>query len=166
MTILEPKKELGGREERNCVGGMFQEVLIQVSEPRTQRIKEELSIGPSDWHPRQSGRHDRPTSKEWRCLRPGGSDGWGWGTGIVGYRMPPHQEGRRVTRSATRSGHVPIEEKNSSMWLVTGVSWGTRSLRFRMGFRGNRHVGNAGQSNDIHHLNHLAMGNLLIGVND
>ena len=128
MTILEPKKELAGREERNCVGGMFREVLIQVSEPRTQRIKEERSIGPSDWHPRQSGRHDRPTSKEWRCLRPGGSDGWGWGTGIVGYRMPPHQEGRRVTRSATRSGHVPIEGKDACMRLMTGVSWGCPEL--------------------------------------
>ena len=43
---------------------------------------------------------------------------------------------------------------------------GSGRLRFRVRFCGNCHVGNAGQSNDIHHLDDLAMGNLFIGVYD
>jgi hypothetical protein len=48
MTILEPKTEGAGRGERSCVGGMFREALIQVSEPGTKRREEDPTIESSD----------------------------------------------------------------------------------------------------------------------
>ena len=91
MTIREPETERAGREERSCVGGMFGEALIQGSEPGTNRREEDPTIESSDWLLRQSGRHDRPTSKEWRWLRPGGSDVWDGIQGLWSTECPRTQ---------------------------------------------------------------------------
>lgn len=42
------RTQRAGREERSCVGGMFREALIQVSEPGTKRREEDLTIESSD----------------------------------------------------------------------------------------------------------------------
>lgn len=108
-SIHEPKNERVGREGRRCVTARFGKRCMRVSGTRTGREEAVPTIEQSNWHLRQSGRHDRPTSKEERGIGPGGNGERCWDQGILKHRTPPHPGAPGAIQVTARSGQVPIE---------------------------------------------------------